>query len=66
LVSAALTIVDSNRVRARDIEDGEVLGARARTGTSSSRVAKLISMTKVLKRVLVEKLTVPSLPKTIT
>jgi hypothetical protein len=63
---AALTIVDGNRVRARDIEDSEVLGARARTWTSSSRMTELISMTMVLKRVFVKKFTVPPLPKMIT
>jgi hypothetical protein len=50
-------------MRARNIEDNEVLWARLRTWTRCSGMSELITKTKVLKRVLVEKLTVPPLLK---
>ena len=56
-----MTEVDGNKVRARDVEDDEVLRARVRTRTRRSRVAKLIMVSKVLKGVLVEESAVPSL-----
>jgi hypothetical protein len=50
-------------MRAGDVEDDEVLRARLRTRTRCSGMTKLITKSNVLKRVLVEKLTVPPLLK---
>ena len=47
-VITALTIVDSNKVRARGIEDDEVLGTSLRAWAWCARVTKLISMAEVL------------------
>jgi hypothetical protein len=48
-------------MRTRGVKDSEVLGARLRAQTRCPGMTKLIMKTKVLKRVLVEKLTIPPL-----
>ena len=58
-----MTVVDHNEVRARDIKYDEILWARARTRTRRSRVAKLITVSKVLKRVFIEEFAVPPLDR---
>jgi hypothetical protein len=44
-----MTIVDGNKVRAGDVEDDEILGARMRTWTRRSRVPKLIMKSEILE-----------------
>jgi len=60
-VIAAVTIVYGNKVRARGIEDDEILGTSLRAWAWCTRMTKLVSMAEVLERVLIEKFTVPSL-----
>jgi len=56
-----MTVVDGDKVRARDVKDDEILWARVRTQTWRSRVAKLIMVSKVLKGVFIEEFAIPSL-----
>jgi hypothetical protein len=58
-----MTIIDGNEMRTRDIEDDEVLGARVRTWTARSRMAKLITISKIKERILLEKISFPLLQK---
>lgn len=60
-VIAAVTIVYGNKVRAGGIEDDEILGTSLRAWAWCTGMTKLVSMAKVLERVLIEKFTVPSL-----
>ena len=46
-----------------DIENDELLWTSERTRAGSARVADLIRETKVLERIVVEKLAIPSLTK---
>jgi hypothetical protein len=59
----ALTIVDGDKMRTRYVEDDKVLGARVRTWTRRARMAELVTITEVLKRVLLEEFTIPFLRK---
>ena len=59
----ALTIVNGNEMRAQNVEDDEVLRARLRTWTLCTRMAKLVTISKVLESVLVEKFAIPFLRK---
>jgi hypothetical protein len=48
-------------MKAGDIEDNKIFGSSERTRTWPSRVANLIGKSKVVERIVIEKLTVPSL-----
>jgi hypothetical protein len=56
-----MAIVDGNKMRTRYIENDEVLGPRVRRRTLAARMAQLITISEVLKRLLVETFAVPSL-----
>lgn len=56
-----MAIVYGNKMRARDIKDDEVLGARVRTRTGGSRMAELITISMILESVLFEIKTFPCL-----
>ena len=58
-----MTIVNGNEMRARNVEDDEVLRARLRTWTPRARMAKLVTISKVLESVLVEKFAIPFLQR---
>jgi len=58
---AAVTVLECDKMRTSDIEDYKILWTSKRKRTRSSRVAELIGKSKVLERVLIEKLAVPSL-----
>lgn len=57
----AVTVVDSDIMRARDVEDEEVLRAWLRTRAWCPRMTKLVAKTNTLERNLIEKSAVPSL-----
>ena len=59
----AVAIVERDGMRARDIEDDELLWTSERTRTGSAKMAKLIRETEVLERVIIKKLAIPSLMK---
>ena len=59
----AVTIIERDEMRARDIEDDKLLWTSLRTRTDSARMAKLINETEVLKRVVIEEPAIPSLMK---
>jgi hypothetical protein len=61
--NSAMTIVDGNEMGTRDIKNDEVLGARVRTWTARSRMAELISISKIFERVLLKKFPFPFLGK---
>jgi hypothetical protein len=60
-----MTIVDGKEMRTRDIEDDKVLGARVRTWTARSRMAELKTISKIMERILLEKISFPLLQRTI-
>jgi hypothetical protein len=58
---ATITVLDRDRIKARDIKNDEILGTSERARTRPLRVANLIAKSEVLESVLVEKLPIPPL-----
>ena len=58
---ATVTVLDCDRMRARDIEDDKIFRTSERARTRPLRVAKLIGKSEVLERVLVKKFPIPPL-----
>jgi hypothetical protein len=56
-----VAIVDGDKMWTGYIENDEVLGPRVRRRTGGARMAKLITISEVLKRLLVETFSIPSL-----
>jgi len=56
-----VAVVDRDIMRARDVEDEEVLRPRLRTRAWCPRMAKFVTKSKALERNLIKESTIPSL-----